>query len=178
MNLENYKMKKIFIALSAFVILSSCQEQTKIGFVDNSKLINGYQKKIDVEGKFQTEIDAFNKRVDSLGQSFQSQAAQLQEKDPQMTQKSSQDQYQALAQQYQQFQQQSQMEEQQIQRRGQSQIDTLIKDIRSFVKDYGQKHNYSLILGSNEAGSVMYGEDSRDLTGEILEALNANNKKD
>lgn len=170
-------MRKIFMALLALVVVSSCQEQSKIGFVDNGKLINGYQKKIDVEGQFQVEIDAFNKRVDSLGKSFQSQAAQLQEKDPQMQQKSSQDQYQALAQQYQQFQQQSQMEEQQIQRKGQSQIDTLIKDVRSFVKDYGEKHGYSFILGSNEAGSVMYGEEKYDLTQEILDALNAEKKK-
>lgn len=170
-------MRKIFIALLTLVVISSCQDQTKIGFVDNSKLINEYQKKKDVESQFQIEIDAFNKRTDSLGQSFQSQAAKLQEKDPNMTQKSSQDEYQALAQQYQQFQQQSQMEEQQIQRKGQSQIDSLIKDVRSFVKDYGQKHGYSFILGSNEAGSVMYGEESQDLTEEILEALNAEKKE-
>lgn len=169
-------MKKSFVALFALVILASCQEQTKIGFVDNGKLINEYQKKKDIEAKFQVEIDAFNKRVDSIGQSFQSQAAQLQEKDPQMTQKASQDQYQALAQQYQRFQQQSQMEEQQIQKRGQTQIDTLIKTVKAFVKDYGQKNNYTFILGSNEAGSVMYGKESQDVTKDILEALNADKK--
>ena len=169
-------MKKSFVALFALVILASCQEQTKIGFVDNGKLINEYQKKKDIEAKFQVEIDAFNKRVDSIGQSFQSQAAQLQEKDPQMTQKTSQDQYQALAQQYQRFQQQSQMEEQQIQKRGQTQIDTLIKTVKAFVKDYGQKNNYTFILGSNEAGSVMYGKESQDVTKDILEALNADKK--
>lgn len=169
-------MKKTFVALFALVILASCQEQTKIGFVDNGKLINEYQKKKDIEAKFQVEIDAFNKRVDSIGQSFQSQAAQLQEKDPQMTQKASQDKYQALAQQYQRFQQQSQMEEQQIQKRGQTQIDTLIKTVKSFVKDYGQKNGYTFILGSNEAGSVMYGKESQDVTKDILEALNADKK--
>ena len=102
-------MKKGLIALLTLVMLSSCQEQAKIGFVDNGKLINDYQKKKDIEAQFEVEIAAFNKRVDSIGQKFQAQAAQLQEKDPNMAQKSSQDQYQALAQQYQNFQQQSQM---------------------------------------------------------------------
>lgn len=171
-------MKKGFIALVALVMLSSCQEQTKIGFVDNSKLINDYQKKKDVEAKFQIEIDAFNRKVDSIGQSFQALAAEMQANDPQMVKKSSQEKYQALAQQYQRFQQQFQMEEQQIQRKSQSQIDTLIQDIRSFVKDYGKKNGYSFILGSNEAGSVMYGKESEDLTKDILEALNAEKKKD
>ncbi|HXJ98951.1 MAG TPA: OmpH family outer membrane protein [Gelidibacter sp.] len=169
-------MKKGFIALLTLVMLSSCQEQAKIGFVDNSKLINDYQKKKDIEAQFQVEIDAFGRRVDSIGQSFQARAAQLQEKDPQMAQKSTQEQYQALAQQYQNFQQQSQMEEQQIQKRGQTEIDTLIKTVRAFVKDYGEKNGYSFILGSNEAGSVMYGKESQDLTKQILEALNADKK--
>lgn len=169
-------MKKGFIALLTLVMLSSCQEQAKIGFVDNSKLINDYQKKKDLEAKFQIEIDAFGRRVDSIGQSFQARAAQLQEKDPQMAQKSTQDQYQALAQQYQNFQQQSQMEEQEIQKRGQTEIDTLIKTVKAFVKDYGEKNGYAFILGSNEAGSVMYGKESQDLTKQILEALNAEKK--
>ena len=169
-------MKNGFIALLTLVMLSSCQEQAKIGFVDNSKLINDYQKKKDIEAQFQVEIDAFGRRVDSIGQSFQARAAQLQEKDPQMAQKSTQEQYQALAQQYQNFQQQSQMEEQQIQKRGQTEIDTLIKTVRAFVKDYGEKNGYSFILGSNEAGSVMYGKESQDLTKQILEALNADKK--
>lgn len=169
-------MKKGLIALFAVVMLSSCQEQTKIGFVDNSKLINDYQKKKDIEAQFEVEIAAFNKRIDSIGQSFQAHAAKLQEKDPNMAQKSTQDEYQALSQQYQSFQQQSQMEEQQIQKRGQTQIDTLIKTVRAFVKDYGEKNGYSYILGSNEAGSVMYGKESQDVTQEILDALNANKK--
>ena len=169
-------MKKGFIALLTLVMLSSCQEQTKIGFVDNSKLINEYQNKKDIESQFEVEIAAFNKRIDSIGQSFQTRAAQLQEKDPKMAQKSTQDEYQALTQQYQSFQQQSQMEEQQIQKRGQTQIDTLIKTVRSFVKDYGEKNGYAFILGSNEAGSVMYGKESQDITKEILEALNADKK--
>lgn len=170
-------MKKICIALMGLILVSSCQDKMKVGFVENSKLINEYQKKKDIEGKFQKEFDAFNKKVDSIGQSFQAQATAMQEKDPKMVQKSSQDQYQALAQQYQRFQQQFQMEEQQMQRKSQTEIDSLIKDVRKFVKNYGKEHGYTFILGSNEAGSVMYGEEAHDLTQEVLEALNEQAKK-
>lgn len=169
-------MRKGLIALSALFVLSSCQEQTKIGFVDNSKLINDYQKKKDIEAQFQVEIDAFTKRVDSIGQAIQQQAAQLQQQDPQLAKQSSQEQYQVLAQQYQMFQQQSQMEEQQLQQKGQAQIDTLIKTVKAFINDYGKKNGYDFILGSNDAGSVIYGKESQDLTKEILEALNSEQK--
>ena len=44
------------------------------------------------------------------------------------------------------------------------------------MKNYGEKNGYTYILGSNEAGSVMYGKESQDVTKEILEALNADKK--
>ena len=33
-------------------------------------------------------------------------------------------------------------------------------------------NNFNYILGSNEAGSVLYGDDAMDLTQEILKSLN------
>lgn len=171
-------MKKSFIVLASLVLFASCQEQVKIGFVDNAKLIKDYQKKIDIESKLQIKIDAFNKRADSIGQSFQIQAGILQQKDPKMVQTKSQEAYQKLGQQYQMFQQQMQVEEQQIQKESQTQIDSLIKEVKAFVKDYGKNNTYNYILGSNDAGSVMYGAEQNDLTQLLTDALNADYKKD
>ena len=68
--------------------------------------------------------------------------------------------------------QQLQFEQQQIAQESQSQNDSLIKKVRGFVKEYGETNGYSYILGSNEAGSVMYGNNDADLTQTILDALN------
>jgi outer membrane protein len=73
--------------------------------------------------------------------------------------------------------QRDQFEQQQIAQESQAQNDSLIKKVRNFVKDYGTKNGYDFILGSNEAGSVMYGKEANDLTQVILEALNAAYKK-
>jgi outer membrane protein len=172
------KMKKSFIVLASLILFASCQEQIKIGFVDNAKLISDYQKKIEIESKLQIKIDAFNKKADSIGQTFKTQAGILQEKDPKMVQKKSQEQYKMLGQQYQMFQQQMQVEEQQIQKESQTQIDSLIKEVKTFVKGYGKKNGYNYILGSNDAGSVMYGDENNDLTQTLTDALNTDFKKD
>ena len=52
--------------------------------------------------------------------------------------------------------------------------DSIINRVKAFVQDYGKSNNYNFILGSNEAGSVLYGEEASDLTQEILKALNEN----
>ncbi|MEO6348045.1 MAG: OmpH family outer membrane protein [Aquaticitalea sp.] len=170
-------MKKGLLVVLGLLLFASCQKEIKTGFIDNSKLINEYQKKIDVEATFKTKIASFDKTADSIGKSFQSQAAELQKTDPQLAKKESQQQYQMLGQQYQAFQQNMQRQEQDIQKQSQTEIDTLIKEVKKYVQEYGKKNGYTYILGSNDAGSVMYGEESKDLTKKILEELNKSYKK-
>ena len=63
---------------------------------------------------------------------------------------------------------------QQIAQESQTLNDSIINRVKAFVQDYGKSNNYNFILGSNEAGSVLYGEEASDLTQEILKALNEN----
>ena len=53
------------------LIFASCQQTQKIGYVDNSILINDYQEKKDIEEKINVKIAAFQKRTDSLRKIFQ-----------------------------------------------------------------------------------------------------------
>ena len=134
-------MKNIVIVIIAVLTFASCQQSQKIGFVDNSKLINEYQEKIDAQ------------------ENLQKLSQELQQKDQMMTQR-------------------DQFEQQQIAQESQAQNDSLIKKVKNFVRDYGTKNGYNFILGSNEAGSVMYGNADSELTQTILDALNTAYKKD
>jgi len=170
-------MKKLLFIGIAVLTIVSCQQQ-KIGFVDNVELINNYQEKIDTEVKIKTKIEDFQKRTDSLRQSFQLeindaeiQARKMSQAGIQKLSKDLQDKEQILS-------QRVQFEKNQIAQESQSQNDSLIQKVKTFVKDYGKKNGYSYILGSNDAGSVMYGEEASDLTQTILEALNAEYEKE
>ena len=168
--------KLLFIGIAVLTIVS-CQQQ-KIGFVDNVELVNSYQEKIDTEEKIKAKIEAFQKRTDSLRQTFQLeindaeiQARKMSQAGIQKLSKDLQDKEQILS-------QRVQFEQNQIAQESQSQNDSLIQKVKTFVKDYGKKNGYTYILGSNDAGSVMYGEDANDLTQTILEALNAEYTKE
>lgn len=170
-------MKKISILVVTLMTLASCQQSQKIGFVDNSKLVNEYQEKIDVESKYKLQIEASSKLTDSLAQSFQAEYQEFQQQASSMSQDKAQQRYQELGRKQQMIQQQIQMTEQQIASESQKEIDSLISKVRKFVKNYGESNNYDFILGSNEAGSVMYGKDSEDLTETLIKALNDSYKK-
>jgi outer membrane protein len=170
-------MKNIVVVIIVILTFASCQQSQKIGFVDNSKLINEYQEKIDIQDKLQEKIKTYEAKRDSVRQAFQLEINEAELKSRKMSQAELQKLSQELQQKDQVIAQRDQFEQQQIAQESQAQNDSLIKKVRNFVKDYGTKNGYDFILGSNEAGSVMYGKEANDLTQVILEALNAAYKK-
>ncbi len=165
-------MKKICGLLGLVLVLVSCQEQQKIAFINNAEVVNQFQKKVDFEKVFQSKIDVFNKKADSLEKAIQIEAQLFQSKAQKMSQRKAEEEYQALLQKKQMQDYQIQTEEKSLQAEGQKKIDSLINEVKDFVKEYGKKHNYTYILGANDAGSVMYGMDESDLTDVIIKALN------
>lgn len=165
-------MKKILSIVIVVLSVASCQQTQKIGFVDNSVLINDYQEKKDIEATLKTKITSYEKRRDSLGQAFQLDVKAAEVKARTMSQANLQKLQQEFQQKEQVISQQLQFEQQQIAQESQSKNDSLIKKVRDFVKNYGKANGYNFILGSNEAGSVMYGTEEVDLTQTILDALN------
>lgn len=172
-------MKNIIISLGLLLVLASCQEEKKIAYVDNGTVINEYQEKKDVEQKFQTKEQAFQKRADSISQAFQLEVQQTQITARSASQKKAQELIEGLQQKQQVLQQQMQFEQQQITQAFQTEIDSLIVKVKDFVKDYGKTNGYTYILGTSDAAaSVLYGAEENDLTQTILDALNETYKKE
>jgi len=78
-----------------------------------------------------------------------------------------------LMQEQQAFQQQQQMAQQQVQAEGQRIFEKINSDIETFLADYGKSKGYTYILGSSmQTKSVLYGEESLNITDEVIDALN------
>ena len=166
-------MKNIFYIAVLLLAFTSCEKQAKIGFVDNGTLINDYQKKKDLEAKFQVKEQAFRKKFDSIENAFQMEAQKFQAEANKMAQTTAQQKYEQLSQQRQIIDQQKQIEGQQFQQEFQTEIDTLIVSVKKFVNDYGKKNGYTYILGTSDAAAtILYGTKENDLTKVILDDLN------
>ncbi len=163
-------MKKIVLAI--FLIVAVACEQNKIGFVDNVKMMDGYQEKIDIEARFKVKAEALNKRRDSISQAFQLEAQAFQTKAQSMPQTQAQEEYGLLQQRGQFMGQQLQQEEQQMQSEGQIEMDSLISKVKKEINSYGKSNDFTYILSGGDGGSVLYGTEARDLTQDILKILN------
>lgn len=163
-------MRKKILLLS-IILLAACQTD-KIGFVDNSALMENYKERKDVESRYQAKSEAYSKKRDSISQAFQLEAQALQTKTKGMSEKKAQEEYALLQQKGQFIGQQLQQEEQQLQIQGQTEIDSLVSKVKKEIEAYGKANGYSYILGKGEGGSVLFGSEANDLTQEILKILN------
>lgn len=168
-------MKKLVLAL-VFIGAISCQQE-KIAFVDNVKLMDTYQEKVDIEAKFKTRSDAFGKKRDSISQAFQIEAQAFQAKAQKMVQAKAQEEYGQLQQRSQFIGQQLQQEEQQLQMQGQTEMDSLVSKVKKEIKAFGESNGYSFILTGGDGGSVLYGKEAHNVTDAIVKILNDNYKK-
>ena len=168
-------MKKLIYALLV-LSMTACQ-QDKIGFVDNVKLMEGYQEKVDVENKFKARAEAMNKKRDSISQAFQLEYQALQTKAQSWSQKKAQEELGLLQQRSQFMGQQLQQEEQQLQSEGQTEMDSVVSNAKREIQAYGKANGFTYILTGGEGGSVLYGVEAKDLTTDILKILNEKYKK-
>src|SRR5690606_37632090 len=100
-------MKNLILIITVALATISCQ-QDKIAFVDNTKLLNEYQEKIDIEAKYKTRFETFGKKRDSITQAFQVEAQAFQKEAQKLSQNAAQEKYQTLMRKSQTVQQQIQ----------------------------------------------------------------------
>lgn len=163
-------MKKLILTGVAILTLTACTD--KVAFVDNSKLLNEYQEKKDIEAKLKTEVDAYDKKRDSINIAYETEANKFLEQAKTMPESVAKKRYNELMQKRQILQQHLQQEEMKIQMESQTQMDSLLNKVKKNIKEYGKQKGYTFILGANDGGSVLYGADNKDITKEVTEYLN------
>ncbi len=173
-------MKKIILALAVVTTLVSCNkaEQTtsnstnNIVYIDSSKLLQEYQEAKDVESKYKAKSEQMGKELDAQLSKFRADVAYFeknaQSKGMQWAQQTGaalQEREQRLA-----YTQQAMM--QQLQEESGQEMDSLVKGVKDFIKEYGKEKEYDYILSTGEVSTVLYAKDGQDITDEIIKLLN------
>ena len=173
-------MKNLIVTFIIFSITTfSCQKEKKFGFVDRSKAINEYQEKMDVEEKYKPLNEAFIKRRDSMIQAFQFEYREAAIKAQRMSPQKQQELSQEFQQRDQLLTQQIQVEQRNLENSFNAEIDSSIVHFKKYVEQYGKDKGFFVIFGTSEAtNTIMYGQDTIDVTEEIISGLNESYKKE
>ena len=168
---NKFKMRKIFMVLSLGAIFTSCNSD-KTAYVDTTVLIQEFSEMKEVEADFNERSELLKRELDSAAQGFQQEVMEFRDNAATMSEAERQAAQDELMRKQQMLQQQQQVRSGQLRQEGDVVIDSLINKVKDFVKVYGEENNYTYIFGSNESANIMYAEEGRDITQDILKELN------
>ena len=171
-------MKKAILILGVALSFLACDKKEaqtdsfKTAYINTSELIEKYEKFKDEDEKFKVKSQEMGRPLEAKVKAFQNEAQNFQQnaqaKGPQWAQQKGAE--------LQQREQQLGMEQnallQQLQQEGAVLKDTLISEVKKFIKDYGKKNGYDYIYGTGDAATVLYAKDGYDITKEVLKELN------
>lgn len=159
----------IVISISTFIYVNPSSKQV---YVDVNKLIDGYKRTKVVRADFEKKAKTLNANVDSLMTDWQNELKIYEKERSKMSTKELELKQELLGNKQQQINNYQQAIQKQIQEEDKKATQTIVNDINDYVKEYGKKHKYTIILGASGSGNIMYANEDADLTKVVLEGLN------
>lgn len=176
-------MKKYIVIVAAAFFAISCNKESatpakefKTAYVDTSKLIEEYTEAKDIEAKYKAKSEEMGRELEAEVNRFKSEASSFQKNAQANGQAWAQQKGAELQKREQQLNYAQQAMIQQLQRESGAEMDTLVKSVKQFIKDYGKEKGYDYVFGTGEAVSILYAKDSYDITKEIIKLLDAKYK--
>lgn len=176
--------KSLFIIALAVSIISCNKEQAttsnemKTAYVDTAKLMDEYTEAKDVEAKFKAKSQAEAKKFEVEEANFKAEVANFQKNAQANGQAWAQQKNAELEQRQQRLQYAAQSVSQKLQMDNATEMDTLVKGVKAFIKEYGKEKGYDYIYGTGDAATVLYAKDQYEITTELIKLLNEKYAKD
>lgn len=175
-------MKKGFALLVLALTVLSCNQsneskEVKTAYIDTSKLLQEYTESKDIEAKYKAKSQEMGKELDLEVARFKSEAQNFQKNAQANGQAWAQQKGAELQKREQQLTYAQQAMLQQLQQESGTEMDSLVSNVRKFIKQYGKEKGYAYIYGTGEAATVLYAEEKYDITSDVVKLLNDKYKK-
>lgn len=174
---EINRMKKSILVFGLFLAIASCnkvadQKEFKTAYVDTSLLMEEFTAAKDVEAKYKAKGEEMGKQLEAEVTLFRTEAANFKKNaeayGPQWAQQKGgelQKKEQELS-----YAQQAMLR--QLQDESGKEMDTLVKDVKKYIKEYGTEKGYDYIYGTGDAASVLFAKEQFDITKDIIKLIN------
>ncbi len=170
-------MKKALILFAFTITIISCNKTTvakefKTAYIDTSKLMEESIEAKDIEAKYKDKAKVMGNQLDAEVARFKSEAASFKDNAMKNGQAWAQQKGSELQQREERLNYAQQAMLQQLQQESGVEMDSLVKNYRKVIKDYGKEKGYDYIYGTGDVASVLYAKDSYDISKEIIKMIN------
>jgi outer membrane protein len=163
----------VALAFSVFACNKSADvKEVKTAYIDTAKLMEEYTEAKDINEKYKAKSEEAGRKFEVAEANFKADADYFQKNAQANGQAWAQQKGSELQRRQQELQYAAQSMAQQIQMEHGREIDSLVTDVKKFIKDYGKKNGYAYIYGTGEANTILYAEDKYDITSEMVKLLN------
>lgn len=160
----------INIGLTVWVLNRS----VKVAYVRSQDLVYNYLGMKEVQNKFESQKQAWQSNLDTLKMDFQRSLSKFQEEYKQLTEPEKKTREQMLRAQENNVIQYNEAVTAKYKEEEDKMLQGVLNQVNSFVEKYGKEKEYDIILGTTLSGSILYGENTMDITEEVLAELNKN----
>ncbi|MEO8515526.1 MAG: OmpH family outer membrane protein [Flavobacterium sp.] len=173
-------MKKIVLLVAIAISVMACNKTPdaakglKTAYLDTAKMMEEYNEAKELDEKYKTKKEVMGRELEIEAKKLKAEMSGFQQNAMAKGQAWAQQKGSELQQRQQQLQYADQAMMQQLQQESGKEMDTLVKSVKKFIKDYGKKEGYDYIYGTGDAASILYAKDGYDLTKEMTKALNDN----
>lgn len=168
-------MKNVFIAVFSSIVVSvsmffilNAINKTKLGYIKSGVVLQGYKEMKDISAQFDGEIKVVQNNLDTLRKRYERLKLMAAAAGP----KEQKDLVYRLGIAQNEYDKYNQQASQQMAARKQELTRQVLETVNNFIQQYGKEHNYKLILGTTDDGSILYGNEADDITQPILDKLN------
>lgn len=173
----NNMSKKVLLIIAISISVVACNKtaevkEVKTAYIDTSELMKEYTEAKDLEAKYKAQSEEKGRQLEAEIKRFKEDAANFQNQAQANGQEWAQKRGAELQKREQQLGYAQQALAQQLQQASGVEMDSLVKGVKKFIKEYGKEKGYAYIYGTGDAASILYAEDKYDITKEIIKALN------
>jgi outer membrane protein len=175
-------MKKSILMFAIAVAMVSCDKKVetadfKTAYIDTAILMDEYTEAKDIEAKYKAKSEEMGKELEVQVARFRSEAANFQKNAQAYGQQWAQQKGAELQETEQRLSYAQQAMLRQLQEQSGKEMDSLVKDVKDFIKTYGKDKGYNYIYGTGETATVLYAKEGYDITKEVVKLLNDNYAK-
>ena len=170
-NYFSIKFKNILVVILTSLLFIACTQE-KTAYVNNTELIQSYEKMKNAKKEFERRNEKLSKRLDSIANNFQQQVVKYQQAFEGMKQNEREKEEERLINLRQKIEEQQQQESSALEIESKEKANQLIEEVRKKVEKYGEENNYTYIFGSNESANILYAKRGKDITLEVIEYVN------
>lgn len=162
----------VALVISIFSIILHFVDQKKVVYIDSIALMNGYKGMQQAKEELEKKISIYQGNLDTLKLEFEEKISEYEIKKGTLTKNEKALFEELLATKEQQLNNYQKMVEEKIQGENQMLTQKVLGKINDYVKRFGKENNLNMILAATQYGNVVYGDDSVEITEQVVEGLN------